>query len=94
MTSNILGNPAHRAVATARWNVQRNDAITAAELRHALAGLRYPARPWQLVTQAEHNGAGSVLCRQLRALPDRLFRGHQDVHGELGRASGTAYLAG
>jgi hypothetical protein len=93
MTISIPVNPARRSAAAARFSIEQNTAVTEPQLRHALLGLRYPARPWQLVTWAEHNGAGNGLCRRLRELPDRAYRGPRDVHEELARSANTAYLA-
>jgi hypothetical protein len=40
------------------------------QLAHALSGMSFPARSWEIVTWAEYNGASSQLRDLLRRLPD------------------------
>jgi hypothetical protein len=64
----------------------------AIQLRHALTGTPFPARRWQLLSWAVHNGASHLVQDRLHKLPDRLYRDPSDVFGqvrELTRNSGT-----
>jgi hypothetical protein len=56
--------------------------------RRYLAGIRFPMAKGELLAQLERNGVPGLLTGQLRKrLPDREFRGPQDVLDALRRGS-------
>jgi hypothetical protein len=59
------------------------------QLLHALAGMPFPARRWQLVSWAVHNGASHLVLARLHALPDRLYRDRADVLNQGNDVSST-----
>ncbi len=48
-------------------------------LRQVLAGQRFPAERWELITGAEHYGADAETRRDLQRLPAARFRSLADV---------------
>lgn len=57
-----------------------------ATVRQVLHGLRYPARKWQIVTQADIYGADLGTRDQFRHLPEREYRDCDDVAAALAGA--------
>jgi hypothetical protein len=53
--------------------------VGATHVGSALAGLPYPARLWQIVAQAEHNGAAQSVRDALLNIPARLYAGPADI---------------
>lgn len=49
------------------------------QLQHALAGMAYPARRWQMVTWADHNCASGEVREALRHLPDRRYASFDEL---------------
>lgn len=59
-------------------------------LRFVLAGLDFPARRWEILTQADTYGADIVTTQRLRRLPTREqpYRDVSDVVDTLARTAG------
>ena len=53
--------------------------VNAAQVANALAGMPYPARLWQIVAQAEHNGAAQPVRDALLNIPVRIYAGPADI---------------
>jgi hypothetical protein len=49
------------------------------QIEGVLTGIRYPARLWEIVAWAEHNGAGPVLLDALHQIPHRTYSGSQEI---------------
>lgn len=54
------------------------------ELAHALTGMPYPARRWQLVAWADYNCASSQVREALRHLPDRTYASPKQLTDTIG----------
>jgi hypothetical protein len=54
------------------------------ELAHALNGMPYPARRWQLVAWADYNCASSQVREALRHLPDRAYASPKQLTDTIG----------
>ena len=53
--------------------------VSAAQVASAVAGIRYPARLWQVIAQAEHNGAALPVRDALLNIPSRTYVGLTDI---------------
>ena len=53
--------------------------VSSTQVASALAGMRYPARLWQIVAQAEYNGAAQPVRDALLSMPARTYTGPADV---------------
>ncbi len=53
--------------------------ITAAHIACTVGGMTYPARPWQMVTWAEYNGAGRLILDAFHGLPERWYFSADEV---------------
>lgn len=53
--------------------------FTVERVAAAVAGVSYPARKWELLAWADHNGVGTEMRRALWALPRGMYRGLAEV---------------
>jgi hypothetical protein len=53
------------------------------QLADALAGMPYPARPWQLGEWADLNCASGELCEGLRHVPDKEYANSRQLSDTL-----------
>jgi uncharacterized protein DUF2795 len=58
-------------------------------VRQVLAGLAYPARKWQIVTQADLYGADTHTRSRLHRLPVREYRSPADISATLERTASS-----
>jgi hypothetical protein len=58
---------------------------------HMLDGLTFPAQHWQLLAQAQLNGADAVTLERLRALPERTYRTWTDIASALTTSRATRH---
>jgi Protein of unknown function (DUF2795) len=59
----------------------QEDAVSdvAQRLRHVLAGQRFPAQRWELISGAEHYGADARTRQELQSLPARQYASLAEV---------------
>jgi hypothetical protein len=67
---------------------RRTHRADVARIGHVLAGLGYPAAKWQIVVQADHDGADAVTMAQLWSLPPGSYVDLAEVCQALGLLPG------
>lgn len=57
--------------------------LDAIGIREVLDDLRFPARRWQVIAQAQYYGAPRACTRELEGLPTRRYKSMREVAVEL-----------